>query len=212
MNSRNSSVSSDPIAGKVEAYYTKKLAEFGPTPRGVDWNSEQSQQMRFQQLSRVMSETAATSVLDYGCGYGALCGFISALEIPLSYTGFDISKPMVAEARHLYPAARFESDRTKVRAADVVVASGIFSVRMDVPDVAWEDYIERTIEDMWSLSERGIAFNMLTAYSDAERMRPDLYYADPLRYFERCRRLSKWVALLHDYGLYEFTLVVRAER
>ena len=43
-----------------------------------------------------------------------------------------------------------------------------------------------------------------------ERMRPDLYYADPCRLFDHCkRRYSRHVALLHDYGLYEFTILVR---
>jgi hypothetical protein len=41
-------------------------------------------------------------------------------------------------------------------------------------------------------------------------MRANLYYADPLYLFDHCRvHYSKWVALLHDYGLYEFTVVVR---
>jgi hypothetical protein len=41
-------------------------------------------------------------------------------------------------------------------------------------------------------------------------MRDDLFYADPLALFEHCRtRFSRRVALLHDYPLYEFTLLVR---
>ena len=49
-------------------------------------------------------------------------------------------------------------------------------------------------------------------YADAERKRPDLYYADPLALFDHCkRRYSREVALLHDYGLYEFTMIVRKE-
>jgi hypothetical protein len=43
-------------------------------------------------------------------------------------------------------------------------------------------------------------------------MRADLFYADPCVYFDLCkRRYSRQVALLHDYGLYEFTLIVRKE-
>ena len=37
-----------------------------------------------------------------------------------------------------------------------------------------------------------------------------LYYADPGRLFDLCkRRYSRNIALLHDYGLYEFTILVR---
>ena len=59
-------------------------------------------------------------------------------------------------------------------------------------------------------SSRGFAFNCLTSYSDADKMRDDLYYADPCKLFDRCkRRYSRRVALLHDYGLWEFTILVR---
>ena len=39
------------ILAGVTAYYAGKLREFGATPRGVDWNSAESQQLRFRQLS-----------------------------------------------------------------------------------------------------------------------------------------------------------------
>ena len=41
-------------------------------------------------------------------------------------------------------------------------------------------------------------------------MRPDLYYADPGLFFDDCkRRFSRNVAILHDYDLYDFTVIVR---
>jgi hypothetical protein len=43
-------------------------------------------------------------------------------------------------------------------------------------------------------------------------MQKHLYYADPCAIFDLCkRRYSRNVALLHDYGLYEFTIVVRKD-
>jgi hypothetical protein len=51
---------------------------------------------------------------------------------------------------------------------------------------------------------------MLTSYSDPERMRPELYYGDPRFFFDRCKRdYTRNVALLHDYDLYEFTIIAR---
>jgi len=42
--------------------------------------------------------------------------------------------------------------------------------------------------------------------------RPDLYFGDPLLYFDFCKRnFSRNVALLHDYGLYDFTILVRKD-
>ncbi len=60
------------------------------------------------------------------------------------------------------------------------------------------------------LSTQGFSFNLLTNYSDREYMRDDLYYAEPCRLFDHCkRRYSRQVALLHDYGLYEFTILAQ---
>jgi hypothetical protein len=51
---------------------------------------------------------------------------------------------------------------------------------------------------------------VLTSESDAGKRRADLFYADPRQVLDYC--LGRWprrVALLHDYGLYEFTVTVR---
>jgi hypothetical protein len=93
------------------------------------------------------------------------------------------------------------------------VASGIFSVRLDADDFSWRSHIEKTLRLLDSKSRYGFAFNCLTSYSDAERMRDYLYYADPCYFFDFCKRnFSRDVALLHDYGLYEFTILVRRQR
>ena len=95
--------------------------------------------------------------------------------------------------------------------ADYTVASGVFNVKLNVSHAEWEDYVLSKIATLARLSERGFAFNMLTSYSDADRMRPDLYYGDPRFYFDRCKTYARNVALLHDYGLFEFTMIVRRD-
>ena len=63
---------------------------------------------------------------------------------------------------------------------------------------------------MNDVSLKGFAFNVLTLYSDVEKRRFDLHYADPLALFDHCKRYySRFVTLLHDYPLYEFTILVR---
>jgi hypothetical protein len=63
---------------------------------------------------------------------------------------------------------------------------------------------------MSKLSIRGFSFNVLTKYIDHEFMRPHLYYADPCYLFDYCKRnFGSGVALLHDYDLNDFTIIVR---
>jgi hypothetical protein len=40
----------------------------------------------------------------------------------------------------------------------------------------------------------------------------NLYYADPFMFFDFCKRnISPYVSLLHDYPLFEWTLLVRKQ-
>ena len=93
---------------------------------------------------------------------------------------------------------------------DYTIASGVFNMNLETTDEEWKNYVINTIGTMNKLSKKGFSFNMLTSYSDKEFMRDDLYYADPLFFFDYCKKnFSKNIALLHDYQLYDFTIVVR---
>jgi SAM-dependent methyltransferase len=203
----------DPIRSAVADYYTAKVREHGPTARGVDWNGEESQELRFAQLLRVADGLERPfSLLDYGCGYGALADWLERRGIAVDYRGFDLSDDMVRHARVRRPHAAVTTREDELEPADVAVASGIFNVRLDVDDARWADYVEGVIRTLDRLGTRGIAFNMLTSWSDPPFMRDDLFYGDPCAYFSLCKReLSRHVALLHDYGLYEFTIIVRKD-
>lgn len=203
------------VLDAVRRYYSEKIVEHGPTAKGVDWNDQASQELRFDQLLKLCDTATPFSINDYGCGYGALARYLAQRGDVFRYTGFDISEEMIARARDLLRAAencRFVGSESELEPADYTVASGIFNVRLDAADEAWEEHVLETLGRIDALSLRGFAFNMLTSYSDPERMRSDLYYADPRAIFDHCKRtFSRWVALLHDYGLYEFTVLVRKE-
>ena len=151
------------------------------------------------------------SLLDFGCGYGSMFEFMRERYPAFRYTGYDISEAMIAEAQKLYPneTARWTTQRDDA-AYDFIVASGIFNVRLQNDETAWWKYICDELDWMNAHATKGFSFNMLTSYSDAERMRDYLYYANPGAVFDRCKtKYSKFVALLHDYPLYEFTILVR---
>jgi hypothetical protein len=204
---------SSEIERRVGAYYTEKLAEHGATHGGVDWNSEESQRLRFEQLLRVVEADRPFTINDWGCGYAALVDHLEATGATFSYHGYDVSEAMVAAARERLgdtPGRTVTTDPSQLPVADYTVASGIFNVLAGTPPGDWGHYVRATVEAMAALSRRAIAFNMLTSYSDPERMTAELHYADPCEVFDWCKRtLSRHVALLHDYGLWEFTVLVR---
>ena len=209
-------IMTDAFVERAAAYYAGKLEAFGPTPRGVDWNSAESQQLRFRQLLRICDGERVLSLNDYGCGYGALVDYLVDVERrQVSYFGYDAAPSMIAAA-HARHAARtdctFSSDRSACRPRDYAVASGVFNVKGDVPVEDWWTYVSGIVDDLASLSTVGFAFNLLTAYSDADKRRDDLFYADPRAVLDLL--LQRWprrVAVLHDYPLYEFTVAVRVK-
>lgn len=203
----------DQILRRTESYYSEKVKAHGPTARGVDWNSVESQILRFAQLLKLCDSNAPFSINDYGCGYGALATYLCFLGYDFQYCGFDISAEMLVSARALHAGHNqitFVGDHALLPVADYTVASGIFNVKQDASDGEWHRYLLHTLHNLAEQSTKGFAFNLLTRYSDADRMRPDLYYGDPLELFDYCKQhFSRYVALLHDYPLYEFTIIVR---
>ncbi|MEI7713642.1 MAG: hypothetical protein WCI94_19570, partial [Rhodospirillales bacterium] len=62
----------------------------------------------------------------------------------------------------------------------------------------------------YSQAGAGFGFNMLSLSSDPDKRRPDLHYASPTDTLDFClTRFGRHVALLQDYGLWEFTILVR---
>jgi len=208
-------IAKETLLSEVATYYTEKLAQHGQNPRGVDWNGEASQVLRFKQLCKIVDRSNQFSINDLGCGYGALYDFLSLEYENFSYAGIDVSEGMIQAARQRRQEkslARFILSSEPDQVADYGIASGIFNVRLGRSDDEWWSYLTTTLDVLDSTSSIGFAFNCLTAYSDADKMQDYLYYADPCVLFDLCkRRYSRNVALLHDYGLYEFTILVRKQ-
>ena len=159
---------------------------------------------------KVIKDNGDFSILDYGCGYGALLRFMKSFYLEFDYTGFDVSSEMLAHANEIFGSNSTTKWKDKLQDEnfDYAIASGIFNVKQNQPTDIWQSYVIGILQDLNTNSKNGFAFNMLTSYSDPSYMKDCLYYADPCFYFDFCKRnFSKNVALLHDYGLYEFSIL-----
>jgi len=94
--------------------------------------------------------------------------------------------------------------------SNYIVASGLFNVKQKYNKDDWIDYVIDTLASFNKLANKGFSFNLLTKYSDKIKMKNNLFYGDPLYFFDYCKiNFSRNIALLHDYSLYEFTILVR---
>jgi trans-aconitate methyltransferase len=152
------------------------------------------------------------SVVDYGCGTGDLCGYLTSLGTRFSYLGLDMNPGMLERARRTYSFefAQIEPDETDFPRADYVFASGIFQFRdRDDPD-----YHVRLLGKLFDRCDVGLAVTFLSAAREEAQMRPDELYMTASAVAERAAALSgRWV-LDHSYhpGNGDMTLAIMASR
>lgn len=202
---------------EINNLYTNNLRERGIGSKAVGWNSPESQELRFEKLTQVINNYSRTvSVNDYGCGYGAHLNYLikrRGIQVD-GYFGYDLSQEMLAAAHS--ELAWYPGSLSLVRSsvvstmADYTFVSGTFNVRFGMSDEAWSSFIAKTLDDINHHSRRGFSFNLLSTFVDWKE--PHLFYADPSYWFDMCvNRYSRKVVLLHDYPLYEWTILVRKQ-
>ncbi|MFA5165759.1 MAG: methyltransferase domain-containing protein [Candidatus Paceibacterota bacterium] len=198
----------------IERLYTGNLEKYGKDPKSLGWKDEASQVLRFEKLVECLyadMKRGPANVSDLGCGYGSLYDFLTVNGIKISnYYGYDISKKMIdaASSRLNNKNCRFICDSQMKIKCDYSFASGIFNVSLGEKSKTWEAFMKETLGNMNEVSQKGFAFNAMTKYVDFKDN--DLYYADPEFWFGYCKNnFSKKVNLIHDYPLWEFTIVVK---
>lgn len=200
---------------KYKEYMERSLKEYGTSSRGVGWNSKEGQILRFQKLLQVLGDSVSQgrgefSLNDLGCGYGALLQYCIDENFGIThYYGYDISWDMLDAAGKIEYNDKTLLCASKLQTmADYSVTSGIFNTIFDNNKQEWREYVLETLGNLNEFSRKGFAFNLLTDFVDYEA--ENLYYANPCFFFEFCRKnFSRKVALLHDYDLWEWTIVVK---
>ena len=207
-------VSANEIYDRVQAYYEAKLALHGASPQGVDWSCAATQWLRFVQLLKICPLDTAFSLIDVGCGYGALAAFLADRypQADVDYLGVDVSPVMIRRARRRFrgdPKKRFLVGRSCPGRTDYAVASGIMNIRLGVSIALWEDLVRATLADMRNKSTKGFAVNFLATPPPSAP--PDMTYsAPPSKWVRFCQEELGCATDLRDgYGLGEYTLLAR---
>jgi SAM-dependent methyltransferase len=206
------------VLGEQQVYFRAKHAQYGDDPRSVSWNDRESQFLRFRILSELFRyEQDEFTVHEVGCGLGHFGEFAAEEGLRCRYMGSDISPEFVAVCQAKFGRDRFviqdiaaslDTFDPAVKGCDFYVQSGAFNAIGGASLAEWELFVDTAVENMFAMCGKGIGFNMLSTYSDPEMRNPGLYYADPRAIYDRCKRLSRFVTLISDGPLYEFTVLV----
>jgi SAM-dependent methyltransferase len=184
--------------------YNSRFEQFGRDIRTVGWGSEADQRLRFEVLLRGF-DPAGKTVLDVGCGLGALVPFLQERCGDFRYLGIDVAERLVADARaaHGGPGREFlvgDLFSLELPPADLVLLSGALSLKSE----GIEDYARRTLERMFGLAREAACLNFLSKYVDYELEKNQHY--QPETVFGWAKQVARKVNLIHDYPLYEFTI------
>jgi SAM-dependent methyltransferase len=195
----------DDIRRYVERY-NRRLVEYGYDPRTLGWGGGcERQQLRFRIIHEI-GVAAEDSVLDVGCGFADLFGYLNSVGWHGRYAGVDINSALLEEARRQHPGVdvRFHdvSHQPIDGTFDWVCASGVFNARLHHEDNLV--HIERTITTMFNTAAKGVACDFMSTYVDF--VHPDAYHADPADITRLARRLNWKIAIRMDYLPYEFML------
>lgn len=201
---------------KQQRHYAGLARDVGPSPEGVSWDGREIQEACFAQFLRLIPEGTAT-VNDFGCGYGALFGYLREHgRDPVYYNAYDTCAGMLVNLVECY-----KGDIDKIRIinlghlvtiADYTVASGTFNTKFDNSIEDWEKWIRSMIVYMSSFSIYGFAFNLLS-----EANNEALYCTESSKWcdfaYEKATRQHVGragdVELIDDYAEDNFTIIVR---
>ena len=202
------------LSNDIKTYYDSRISLFGSTFKGVDWNSKKSQYIRFNQISKVINEPIKSnfSIIDFGCGYGEYINFINQNFSNFKYFGFDFSDKMIEKAKKKFNLnnVHFYTRLKEVEIKDYLISSGVFNVKLKESDTNFKNYFIRLLNKFNSLSKKGFAFNALPSVTDKKYKKDYLFYKNPLFFYNYCKNnFSKDVTLLENYGLFDYTILVK---
>ena len=180
------------IEHDLNQIYRRRLAARGTRPEGVFWNSKPNQINRFATLAELIgtaSGSAALSIAEIGCGYGALFAYLSERPHYASwrYQGIDINPKMIDACKTGFPNApsQFYVGRKPQTAVDFCVFSGTFNLSPITNPVVWERYVFDGLQACWQMSRRGMALNFLCA--PQSKVTNQIYYVNQTQFIARAK-------------------------
>ncbi|MBM4021134.1 MAG: class I SAM-dependent methyltransferase [Planctomycetes bacterium] len=197
-------------------HYRATFLAHGATSQGVDWGPrEEAARLRQDVMLAVVDGCrSGGTLLDVGCGYGALADRIVERGLDLDYVGIDVVAEMVAEARRRHPGRRFiHGDFLSLAdpgGFDYVVCNGILTQKLAATTLEMNAHARRLIAALFAACRRGVAFNVMTTHVNYQA--DNLYYRNPAELVAWCMsELTPWVRLDHAYPLWEYTVYLHRD-
>ena len=195
---------------EIMKHYETCLQEHGDSHLGVDWPNVEDADIRYQVMLDMLANPRNV-LLDFGCGASGLYDYVQRQKHPAQYYGADISQQFIDLSKRKYPSVEYYClDILKEplpRNFDYIVCNGVFTEKLSLSQDEMWSFFTKVIKKLWTFTEKGLAFNVMSKYVDWER--DDLFHVCLKRLGQfLAENLNRRFVVRHDYGLYEFTTYV----
>ncbi|MDG6218719.1 MAG: class I SAM-dependent methyltransferase [Candidatus Thermoplasmatota archaeon] len=185
--------------------YRERYQTFGYSPKTLGWGKNGRQELRFSILTQV-GDLNGKTVLDVGCGFGDLYGFLKTKGWFGSYIGIDFVDELIQEGKKRYPDAEFiigDFENIVIeQKIDYIISSGMFNFRLETED-NWT-YIDRMLRKMLAIASNAVAVDFMTSWVDYQH--PIAFHADPCLLLQKISQLTRRFVIRGDYMPYEYSL------
>jgi len=140
-------------------FYKRVIKKYGISARGVHWNCEQSQYLRFEILTKfIKDDIKECAIVDAGCGFGEYYNYLFDNDFkPEKYIGIDCEEEMINAASKRFLNTKFILKNIledKLPIADYYICSGAMNILN-------EKEVLTFIKRSYKASKKGFIFNFL---------------------------------------------------
>ncbi len=190
------------IHEKIIKHYNELYDKFGYSPSALGWLKGR-QNLRFKIFSEI-GQLGNSSILDVGCGFGHFGKYLKSKRNNTKYYGVDINPDFIKIAKKKNLKLHFEvrdiEKKKFKKKIDWVFAIGTTN------KAGSYDYIEKLLNEMFKISNKGIAMDFMSTYVDFKRK--ESFHASPEKIFKIAKSISKRVVIRHDYLPFEFCVYI----
>lgn len=200
------------ISNNLKLHYEECFKKFGATSEGIDWGNDINKLfIRYDKMLELFinDKSVEKSLLDVGCGYAGFYEYINNNQININYSGIDIVQEMIQHAKNKNPTIKelihddfldFNFNKTY----DYIICNGILTQKLETSNMDMDIYANKLIKKMYQLSNKGIAFNIMT--TKVNFFSNNLYYRNPSELMAYCMsEITNKIKIDHTY-LYEYTI------
>ena len=172
-----------------QEFYQKSIRKYGISAKGVHWNSQHSQYIRFEVLSDFIKDTIKnSSIVDAGCGFGEFYNYLFDNDLkPASYIGVDCELAMIELASKRFLNTEFYLQNIledKLFIADYYLCSGAMNILE-------KEELFLFIKKCFEISNYGFIFNILKEDSFNKVSLDEI--------LDYCKKLSEEIEIKDNY-------------